>query len=171
MPFKVVDGRCHAFRDEDFWMLAEIETHPEVMRWNIDVYTDNKAEMYRSFKEAVERLQVERDKIFLVGKLNGKVIGFVGVRGRSGEANVGDVGLSVHPNYWNRGFGTRLLRAVIEKARAEGFLKLELETLASNRAMLKIAEKAGFKIESVKKIWLKRDRERGEDVILMEMTF
>jgi RimJ/RimL family protein N-acetyltransferase len=169
MSFEVVDGRYHVFRDEDFWMLAEIETHPEVMRWNIEVYTDNRAEMYRSFKEAVERLQVERDKIFLVGKLNGKVVGFVGVRSKSEDAQVGDVGISVHPNYWNKGFGTRLLRIAVEKARAEGLLKLELETFASNKAMLRIAEKAGFKIKGVKKILLKRDENHEEDVVLMEM--
>jgi hypothetical protein len=68
------------FRDEDFWRLAEIESHPDVIRWSIETYASDKAEMYRSFKKAIERLQAEKDKdkIFLVGKLEGKVVGFVG---------------------------------------------------------------------------------------------
>lgn len=55
---------------------------------------------------------------------------------------MGEVGISVHPNYWNRGFGTRLLKAAVEKAMNEGILRLEIKTLASNKAMIRIAEKA-----------------------------
>ncbi|MEM3695028.1 MAG: GNAT family N-acetyltransferase [Candidatus Bathyarchaeia archaeon] len=148
-------------------MLAEIETHPDVMRWNIDVYAGDKTEMYRSFKEAIERLQIERDKLFLVGKLDGKVIGFVGVKRKNENPHIGDVGISVHPNYWNRGFGTCMLKFAIEKARDEGFLKLELETLAANKAMLRIAEKIGFEVEGIRKV---KRNENYENVVLMGMN-
>jgi len=32
MALTIVDARFYKFRDEDFWMLAEIESHPDVMR-------------------------------------------------------------------------------------------------------------------------------------------
>jgi RimJ/RimL family protein N-acetyltransferase len=171
MPLKILDGRDYVFRDEDFWMLAEIETHSEVMRWNIDVYTSDKNEMYRAFKESLEELRMERDKIFLVGKLDDKIVGFVGVQRKSGRmSHVGEVGISVHPNYWNRGFGTRLLKAAVEKAKEEGFLRLELETLASNKAMIRAAEKAGFKIEGIMKMRVNRNG-KYEDEVLMGIVF
>ncbi|MEM3706053.1 MAG: GNAT family N-acetyltransferase [Candidatus Bathyarchaeia archaeon] len=165
MSLTIVDARFHMFKDEDFWMLAEIESHPDVMRWNIEPYKGDKAEMYRAFKEAIERLQVEKDKIFLVGIFEGRVVGFVGVRSKNeGLEHVGEVGISVHPNYWGRGFGTSLLKAAVEKAKVEGFAKLELETTASNKAMLKVAQKVGFKVKSVEK------REASE-IVFMELTF
>jgi len=171
MPLRILDSRDYVFRDEDFWMLAEIETHSEVMRWNIDVYTSDKNEMYRAFKESLEELRVERDKIFLVGKLDDKIVGFVGVQRKSGRmSHVGEVGISVHPNYWNRGFGTRLLKAAVEKAKEEGFLRLELETLASNKAMIRAAEKAGFKIEGIMKMRVNRNG-KYEDEVLMGIVF
>jgi RimJ/RimL family protein N-acetyltransferase len=167
MPLRILDGKDCVFRDEDFWMLAEIETHPEVMRWNIDVYTSDRNEMYRAFKESLKKLRAEKDKIFLVGKLNDKVVGFVGVKRKSGGMrHVGEVGISVHPNYWNKGFGTRLLKTAVKKAMEKGFLRLELETLASNKAMIKIAEKAGFKIEGIMKMRIKKDG-KCEDEVLM----
>ena len=49
-------------------------------------------------------------------------------------------------------FGTRLLKAGIVHARTEGFLRLEVEALATNRAMISIAEKVGFKIECMRKL-------------------
>ncbi|MEM1552705.1 MAG: GNAT family N-acetyltransferase [Candidatus Bathyarchaeia archaeon] len=165
MSLTMVDARFHMFKDEDFWMLAEIESHPDVMRWNIEPYKGDKAEMYRAFKEAIERLQVEKDKIFLVGIFEGRVVGFVRVRSKNeGLEHVGEVGISVHPNYWGRGFGTSLLKAAVEKAKVEGFAKLELETTASNKAMLKVAQKVGFKVKSVEK------REASE-IVFMELTF
>ena len=164
MSLKIVDARFHKFRDEDFWRLAEIESHPAVIRWNIEIYASDKAEMYHSFKKAIKRLQADKDKIFLVGKLEGKVVGFVGVRVKNENLErVGDVGLSVHPDYWGRGFGTSLLKAAVEKAKAEGFSKLELETTVSNRAMLRVAEKVGFKVKCVEK----RD---ALDIVIMELA-
>jgi putative acetyltransferase len=164
MSLKIVDARFHKFRDEDFWRLAEIESHPAVIRWNIEIYASDKAEMYHFFKKAIKRLQADKDKIFLVGKLEGKVVGFVGVRVKNENLErVGDVGLSVHPDYWGRGFGTSLLKAAVEKAKAEGFSKLELETTVSNRAMLRVAEKVGFKVKCVEK----RD---ALDIVIMELA-
>ena len=164
MSLEIVDARFHKFRDEDFWRLAEIGSHTDVMRWNIKTYASDKAEMYHSFKKAIERLQADKDKIFLVGKLEGKVVGFVGVRVKNENLErVGDVGVSVHPDYWGRGFGTSLLKAAVEKAKVEGFSKLELETVASNRAMLRVAEKVGFNVKSVEK----RD---ALDIVTMELA-
>ncbi|MEM3770168.1 MAG: GNAT family N-acetyltransferase [Candidatus Bathyarchaeia archaeon] len=164
MSLTIMDARFYMFKDKDFWMLAEIESHPDVMRWNIETYKGDKAEMYRAFKEAVEKLQVDKDKIFLVGRCDGEVVGFVGVRSiNEGLEHVGEVGISVHPNHWGRGFGTSLLKAAVEKAKAEGFTKLKLETISSNKAMLRAAQKVGFKVKNVEK-------REAFDIVFMELT-
>ena len=110
------------------------------------------------------------NQLFLVGKLDEKVIGFVEIRRQSKRMNhVGVVGVAVHPNYWRKGYGTRLLKEGVEQARNEDIVRLEADTLTKNRAMRRIAEKVGFKLEGVRK---KRFRMNGryEDEALLALT-
>jgi RimJ/RimL family protein N-acetyltransferase len=58
------------------------------------------------------------------------------------------------------------LKTAVKKAMEKGFLRLEVETLASNKAMIRIAEKAGFKIEGVMKMRINKDG-KYEDEVLM----
>lgn len=51
MPFQIVDAKKHPLNDEAIRMLAEIETHPKVMEWDVDVHTEDPNEMYLLFKE------------------------------------------------------------------------------------------------------------------------
>jgi RimJ/RimL family protein N-acetyltransferase len=169
MSFQIVDGKSYTFKDEDLWALAEIETHPDVVKWNLDIRTYDKNSMYVLFKEAIKKLPMEENQIFLVGKLDGKVVGFLGIRCETrGSVRVGNVGITVHPNYWNMGFGTQLLKAGVEKAKKENFAKLEAETLFSNKAMIRIAEKVGFKVESLQKMRIMKNGKR-ENVVLLSM--
>ena len=120
MTFRIIYGKNYSFSDEDLWVLAEIETHPEVLKWNIDVYTDDVNRMYHLFKKATEKLPKEKNQIFLIAKLDDEVVGFLGIRSKDKQMkHVGDVGITIHPDYWNRGFGTRLLKAGIIHARTE----------------------------------------------------
>ncbi|MEM2118151.1 MAG: GNAT family N-acetyltransferase [Candidatus Bathyarchaeia archaeon] len=169
MSFRIIDGKCYAFSDEDLWALAEMETHPEVVKWNIGTSTDDTNKMYNLFKEAINKLPREKNQIFLVGKLYGKVVGFIGIHCETKRStHVGNVGITIHPNYWNMGFGTLLLKAGVVKAREEGLMKLEAETLFSNEAMIKIAEKVGFKVESIRKKLIEKSGKR-EDIALLSM--
>ena len=152
MSLQIVDVKKCPLKDEEAMMLAEIETHPKVQEYDTDIHTSNKNDMYRLFKKFLETLLSNKRQIFLVGKLNGKVIGFLGICRKSKRMkHVGVVGITVHPDYWNRGFGTNLLEAGIEHARKEGLLRLEADTLAKNKAMLRIAEKVGFKLEGIRR--------------------
>jgi RimJ/RimL family protein N-acetyltransferase len=65
-------------------------------------------------------------------------------------------------------FGTQLLKAGVEKAKKENFAKLEAETLFSNKAMIRIAEKVGFKVESLQKMRIMKNGKR-ENVVLLSM--
>ncbi|MBX5328863.1 MAG: GNAT family N-acetyltransferase [Candidatus Bathyarchaeota archaeon] len=144
MFFQIIDGKSYAFNDADLWALAEIETHPDVVKWNVDASINDKNKMYNLFKETLNKLPTEKNQIFLVGKLDGKVVGFLGIRcDTKCSMRVGNVGVTIHPNYWNMGLGTQLLKAGVAKAQEEGLMKLEAETLFSNKAMIKVAEKVG----------------------------
>jgi RimJ/RimL family protein N-acetyltransferase len=169
LTLQIVDAKKHPLKDEEAMMLAEIETHPKVQEYDTDIHTNKKSEMYRLFKKFLETLPSNKKQIFLVGKLNGKVIGFLGIYHKSKRMkHVGVVGITVHPDYWNRGFGTNLLEAGIEHARKEGLLRLEADTLAKNKAMLRIAEKVSFKLEGIRRIRIKIGK-RYEDEALLGM--
>lgn len=71
--------------------------------------------------------------------------------------HVASVGISVHPDYWGKGIAARLIKSAIELAKEKGFKRLEIETLAENAAMRHVAEKLGFKLESLRKNRIKKD--------------
>lgn len=151
MSFHIVDAKKHPLDDKSTRTLAEIETHPKVREWDVDVHTKDPNEMHKLFKEFFVKLPKDQNQLFLVGKLGDEVIGFLGIHRKSKRmTHVGVVGITVHPDYWNRGFGTRLLEAGVKLAKNEGFIRLEADTLAKNKAMRKLAEKIGFKLEGVR---------------------
>lgn len=153
MSFQIVDTKKDPLDDKAVRVLAEIETHPKVREWDVDVHTKDPSEMYKLFKEFFERLPNDPNQLFLVGKLDGEVIGFLGIHRKSKRmTHVGVVGITVHPDYWRNGFGTRLLKAGIDLARDEGFTRLEADTLAKNKVMRKLAEKFEFKLEGLRKM-------------------
>ncbi len=119
------------------------------------------------FKGFFERLPKDENQLFLVGILDGEVIGFLGIHRTSKRmTHVGVIGISVHPDYWRRGFGTRLLKAGIELARDEGFTRLEADILYKNKAMRKLAEKLGFRLEGIRKMRIEIDGRYEDEALL-----
>jgi putative acetyltransferase len=134
VPFQIVNARKHPLNDEEIRMLAEIQTHPKVMEWDVDVHTEDPNEMYLLFKEFFEKLPVDGNQLFLVGKLDEKVIGFLGIHRQSKRLNhVGVVGITVHPDYWRKGYGTQLLKAGVEHAKKKVSLGLKQIRLLRTR--------------------------------------
>jgi hypothetical protein len=70
MLLQIVDVKKFPLGDEDIRRLAEIETHPRVMKWDMDIHTTDVNEMYCLFKEFLEGLPSNEDQIFLVGRFN-----------------------------------------------------------------------------------------------------
>lgn len=168
MSLQIIDGKRFQFRDRDLWMLAEIETHPKVTKWNIYAQTDDLNKMYGVFEESLKALPSKEDQIFLIARLDDTVAGFLGIQCRKeGVDHVGNLGLSVHPNYWRKGIGTRLLQTAVKHARKHKLSKLEAETLATNKPMLRIAEKAGFQVKGTKKT---RIRGKYKEKVLLDIV-
>lgn len=168
MSLEIIDAKKVPLNDEDIRMIAEIETHPEVRKWDMDVFShSNDLETnIRGFKKFFEGLPKNDDQLCLAAKKDGKAVGWIGIHRFSAHGplkkHVGDVGIAVHPNYWNQGIGTELMKAGVELARKAGFKRLEAGTLATNRAMRRIAEKAGYQLEGIQrrmfKKWVVNDR-------------
>jgi ribosomal protein S18 acetylase RimI-like enzyme len=91
-----------------------------------------------------------------VAEADGRAVGFV-MWGPAFEPAWFDPGverwaeldeLHVHPDYQGRGIGTRLVRAAIRQARADGFAVMYLVAEASNDSARRVYEKTGFREHS-----------------------
>ena len=90
----------------------------------------------------------------LVAEVDGRVVGASGLRRGHNlrKQHSADCGVSVHPDYWNRGVGSALLSAVVDLA--DNWLNLkrvELEVYTDNPAAIHLYEKFGFVIEGTKR--------------------
>lgn len=166
MALEILNAKEKRLTDEEIQMLAEIEEHPEIAKWDIPAYGGDVEKVYMAFKKSLEGLPRSGDE-FLVAKVNGRVVGFAGIHRLSGERgemrHIGEVGIMVHPEYQRRGIGTGLLEAAVSLARRQGFERLEADTLAHNKAMRRIAEKAGFKLEGIRRRRFKSDGKYSDE--------
>jgi len=163
---QVLDAKDTRLTDDEICMLAEIELHPKVQEWDTDVHTEDAKEMYQLFKKFFEELPKNENQIFVIAKTTDKVVGFVGIHRMGGLMGHIGVGITVHPDYQSRGIGTKLLKAAVELARKKGFERLEADTLANNKPLIKIAQKVGFRLEAVRKMRIKKDGKYFDEALL-----
>ena len=151
---KIIDARKHKLTDKEIWMLAEIEEHPKVARWDIPAFEGDVERAFTAFKKSIESLSETGDE-FLVAVMDGRVVGFAGIcrlEGKTGEMrHVGEVGIAVHPDFQRSGIGTKLLKTCVNLAGRRDFKRLEADTLAHNMAMRRILEKTGFRLEGIRR--------------------
>jgi ribosomal protein S18 acetylase RimI-like enzyme len=100
-----------------------------------------------SQREAVETVCRDHEKTAaLVAELDGKVVGYLAYE-LNAQDGVGDVVLlAVHPDYQNRGIGTELNNAALEKMAAGGMKMARVETGGdpSHAPARRCYEKAGY---------------------------
>ena len=153
MGLELVDAEKVAVCDEDICMVAELMVRPEIRKTDIDYrrHSDNLETMSQRLKDFFRRVPRDKNQLCLLAKLDGKVVGFLGMhRFSDPKSHVGDVGVMVHPDHQRKGIGTKLLNAGIGLALAKGFRRLEADALATNKAMRRTAEKkASFKLEGI----------------------
>lgn len=83
------------------------------------------------------------EKVYQVGIfLNGEVIGYANEVERDGDAI--ELGYMIHPNYHNKGYGTEMLKAMIDEMFAGGFKKVLAGAFEENPASMRIMEKSGM---------------------------
>ncbi len=95
----------------------------------------------------IERKMKASPELFLVGELDGRVIGTAmgGYEGHRGWVNY----LAVHPDYQRKGYGAALMKRLEEKLAALGCPKLNLQVRMSNRGVMAFYEKIGYTDDNV----------------------
>lgn len=117
-----------------------------------------------------QRLQSpEPNTHYLVAELDGKVVGMIGIHGKTGrKSHCAGIGMMVHDAYQGRGIGTALMAAAIDLAdRWLGLMRLELDVYPDNEPARRLYRKMGFVEEGVQKKAVFRD---GQYVDLVMMA-
>lgn len=86
------------------------------------------------------------------------------------HAHCGTLGIGVIAAFRGRGIGTRLVAATLERARATGLTRIQLDVRERNAPAIALYEKLGFVAEGVRRNAVRIDDEY-ENVIAMALLF
>ncbi len=152
LKLNIFNAKLNPLKDEDVKTIVCIEYHPMVRKWLIDYADEGFEKGLEEYKRFFSELQ-NNDKVeVLVAKLDDRVVGFLALWHMDKDVkNTSSIGISVHPDYWGREIVTSLMKEAIKLAEEGGVKRLVIETLEENIAMRCVAEKLGFKLETVKK--------------------
>ena len=95
---------------------------------------------------AQKKADSERE-IEIIAELDGKVTGTAGVDSQGIHDKVkhrAHFGISIDKSYWGLGIGSALMNACIECAKEAGYLQMELEVVADNKAAMSLYTSSGF---------------------------
>lgn len=97
----------------------------------------------------VQGLRFERDEIFGIFNRHLQLIGMahLAYEVAAGAACSAEFGVSVSHHARGRGYGNLLFKRAVMHARNEGVTVMHIHALSENTAMLKIARKAGARVE------------------------
>ncbi len=106
---------------------------------------------------------LENDRAhYLVARVNGRPVGYVGIWLVADEGHITNV--AVHPDYRSRGVGRRLLDAITELAVRKGARRLTLEVRKSNLRAQSLYQSLGFQGVGIRRGYY---RDNNEDAIIM----
>jgi putative acetyltransferase len=60
-------------------------------------------------------------------------------------------GIGIHPDYWGKGYGSMMLKEVIDLVKSMGYSRIELTVASVNAQAIRTYEKAGFSNEGTLK--------------------
>lgn len=103
---------------------------------------------------------------YLVWEENGMAAGYINFRIRAGEGEIERV--AVHPLLRGRGFGRKLMEAMVEYASGQGVRDITLDVRVNNQTAINLYESCGFVKEAIRKDYY---REPTEDAIIMWRRF
>ncbi|MEM2110600.1 MAG: GNAT family N-acetyltransferase [Candidatus Bathyarchaeia archaeon] len=166
MSLEIINAKQISPEDFDIRRIAEIECNPEVKKW-LTIHVEHDVEKeYQEYKRFFRELPLNPDVEVLIAKYDGQVAGFIVLwKLGIGMKPTASIGISVHPDYWKKGIATQLMKSAIEISREKGFQRLEIETMAENMAMRRVAEKLGFKLETVRKNSIKKNGSYHDEVV------
>lgn len=155
--------RVRAMNAADWRDLYEIWTHPGVCWGTLQTPFQSEDEIRKRVENPPEGM------VRLVAEVDGRVVGATSLhRHRSPRMqHVAGCGVSVHPDYWNRGVGSALIAAIVDLA--DNWLNLKrvgLEVYTDNAPAIHLYEKFGFVIEGTKRKYVFRGGEYGDTYVM-----
>jgi len=103
--------------------------------------------------------------VYLVAKIEGKAVGYVGVWKILNEGHITNI--AVHPNYRNKGIGRALVSELLLLCTKDGIETFTLEVRKSNLIAQKLYKDFGFVEAGIRK---KYYSDNNEDAIIMWKT-
>lgn len=99
---------------------------------------------------------------FVAAEENGVVVGYANFRIVADEGEIERV--AVHPDFRRRGYGRKLMEAMVEYSRRKGVRDMTLDVRVNNEKAINLYESCGFVEEGRRKDYY---REPTEDAIIM----
>lgn len=109
-------------------------------------------------------MEIKKNKLsrYIVVQEDHQVVAYGGMWMILDEAHITNI--AVHPEYRGKGYGKRIVKALIDRAREEGIFKITLEVRKSNEAALNLYKKYGFKACGIRPRYY---QDNGEDGVIM----
>ncbi|ABN75081.1 ribosomal protein S18-alanine N-acetyltransferase [Actinobacillus pleuropneumoniae] len=137
--------------ESDFDRLFEIEQAAHLVPWSKGTLLNNQGDKYLNLK------LTEQDQI----------VAFAICQTVLDEATLFNI--AVDPNFQAKGYGKRLLSALIERLREQGILTLWLEVRESNLAAQKLYDSLGFNEVTIRKNYYPTPSGERENAIVMAL--
>lgn len=102
------------------------------------------------------------DTLYLVVRLEGKLIGYCGLLQSFDEADITNV--AVHPEHRRGGIAFAMLCELMKRGSARGIARFTLEVRAGNTPALRLYEKLGFRSVGIRKNFYDLPK---EDAVIM----
>ncbi|MGL4570082.1 MAG: ribosomal protein S18-alanine N-acetyltransferase [Clostridium sp.] len=117
-----------------------------------------------SLKEGWSLLEISKEisnelANYIVLKDNDKVIAFAGAWIIAGEGQITNV--AVHPNYRGKGYGNKVMKALIGHLNSKECYDITLEVRESNKIAQNLYESLGFKNEGIRKNFYEDNKENA----------
>lgn len=131
----------------DIEILNKIRTDKRIYKNILSLPDESLEETKKYFFDEIDYKQN------LIIKVNEKAVGYIQLRKEKEKRRMHKASLSIALayEYQNKGYGTLLMKYIIEIAKNQlGLKKLELTVLQTNNAAIALYKKFGFKIEGLK---------------------
>ena len=135
---------------EDLKILHRMENDEEMMEWGRfrPDYTVSKEALDKEYEEELKGEAVKKRTFTIVHKKSGRVIGWSSIRWWRPFHTSADIGLVIDKGFRGKGIGTEVTGILTELAFDQyNMHKVELFTRTDNKAMIRSAERNGFRAE------------------------
>ncbi|MCC0784617.1 ribosomal protein S18-alanine N-acetyltransferase [Clostridioides sp. ES-S-0108-01] len=99
---------------------------------------------------------------YIVAKLDGKIVGYVGIWLILDEGHINNV--AVHSDYRGKKIGDKLIKSIVDLCKDNNIASITLEVRVSNKIAQNLYRKYGFRMDGIRKEYYSDNK---EDAIIM----